>query len=216
MFTNHGPALPAPSTRIADSSASGAILPPPKWAVFDIETRKISDSVGGWGNLIAGAGGIACVCVWDSYTRWPRLFDDHCLPDAIDLLESCDLVITWNGTNFDVPLLNNVGQALFGRSFRPREHFDLKKAVIQANHSTLGTSLGLIGELTLGQTKTDSGDQVEKMVEKGEWARLMDYCSQDVRLLLQLVQYVLEYNSVIAPDGEPLPLLIPEILKKCR
>lgn len=209
---SYGAASPAPLPRRSPDPAKPEAAPF-IWAVLDIETRrKFPPDEMSRSAFLAGDGGMSCLCVWDSWDRWPRFYDDSpaSLEAAINHLGRCDVVITWNGEYFDIPLLRGLLGRVLHAPLPAFRHFDLKQEVIRANQSNLGVTLRVIAEQTLGYTKTDDGEQIERMIARNEWARLMDYCSQDVRCLLNLILYVLQYQSVIAPAGEPVSILLPE------
>lgn len=63
----------------------------------------------------------------DTYPGTDRLLDDRELLQAyVDKLEEFDIVVSWNGKLFDVPVLNaRFATAKNARRFRPEHHIDL-------------------------------------------------------------------------------------------
>lgn len=178
---------------------------------FDIETKRLASSVGGWPALISGAGGIACIAVTDSREVCPSVYTERTLDACIEHLESADFVFTWNGDHFDVPLL----EAVAGRKLRLRAHIDLWRRFEKASggFERRGSRLGVVASMTIGRDKTASGEDVEDMIQRGRGADVASYCINDTDVLHSLVNFVRRHGYLVGPSGEPTPISLPERLR---
>jgi DEAD/DEAH box helicase domain-containing protein len=145
-------------------------------AFFDIETRCLASELGdgseGWKALLAGEGGISVACVVLEYedSSLVRVFDDHTVERLAMVLEAADEVVTFNGTHFDVPVV----EAVLGRSLELQAHVDLKKH--------LGGSLNRNAWKLLGRGKSGRGEDAPALLREGRIGELVNYCLDDAYL----------------------------------
>ncbi|MEK9177747.1 MAG: ribonuclease H-like domain-containing protein, partial [Patescibacteria group bacterium] len=99
------------------------------------------------------------------------------------ILEQADLLITFNGEHFDIPILNKY----YSGDLSKIKHIDLLKEVKQ----TLGRRLKLdtIASATLGTNKTGSGMDAIEWWRSGEIDKIIKYCIDDVRITKELYDY---------------------------
>lgn len=185
----------------------------PNVVTFDIETNHLASEVGGWAALKRGEGGISCLVAWSSASGRPLIFDENTLEDAGHLLESADVILSFNGVGFDIPVLEGV----LGRKLCIKQHLDLLQMVWQALPRHAGRHKGYrLTELShrcLGIEKTGDGLMAPTLREQGRWGELFDYCLHDVYLTRRLFQFVQDHNGVIATDGSILALDFPKWFK---
>lgn len=178
---------------------------------FDLETRKLaSDLPGGWSDLRKGEGGVSCMVAWGSDR--PHIYDHHTLGEGATLLENGDVVLSFNGKDFDIPVLEGV----LGRGLRIRQHLDLLQLIWGAIPGGLrkGNKLTDVAQRTLGMEKNGDGLLAPKLADESRYGQLFDYCLQDVYLTRQLFIYAQQHGGVIGLDGQLLPLDLPEWYKE--
>src|SRR6185369_1096467 len=100
--------------------------------------------------------------------------------------EEADMLITWNGDHFDIPLLNKY----YPGDLTKIKSLDLMREV----RTVLGRRLKLdsVGEATLGLNKSGHGIQAVQWWNSGEIDKLIEYCIDDVRLTKGLYDYAVK------------------------
>lgn len=174
--------------------------------VFDLETKKLAKDVGGWDALKRGAGGVSVLVVWDSRSGRHHLFDTSTLGFGIDLLEAADVVCSFNGIDFDAPILSGI----LGRPLHIKKHIDLLAMVrSEPTGRRKGNTLGDIAQRTLGYGKTGDGALAPQMYDEGRFAELHDYCIADVELTRLLFKTVQTEGGVISIDNQLMAFDLP-------
>jgi DEAD/DEAH box helicase domain-containing protein len=161
--------------------------------IFDIETRNIFDDVGKNDPTLLD---ISLVGVYDSLTNTYSSYLQEDLPKLWPLIESADVLITFNGDHFDIPLLNKyyVGDLTKIRSL------DLLVEFRKALGRRVG--LGNIAEATLGVGKSGNGLEAVKWWKEGNIEDIRKYCLQDVKVTKDIYEYALEHGKLFYKDGE--------------
>lgn len=199
-----------PLSGTGGDSPLGLPLPPSHFVVFDLETRHLADEVGGWKQLMSGAGGITSLVIFDSISREYSLYDDHTLEQAALHLESADVVIGWNSIKFDVPTV----EGHLGRKLHLKHHWDLKLALCnEVGQFTKGTGLSDTCLRTFGLSKNGSALDAPSLSRQGRFAELFSYCINDVRLTLGATLHTIHFGFLIGPDGLRVRLKVPAQLK---
>jgi DEAD/DEAH box helicase domain-containing protein len=154
---------------------------------FDLETKNFFQDVGS--NDPADLD-ISVVCIHDSQDDSYKSFLEKDLPKLWPILEQADMLITWNGDHFDIPLLNKY----YPGDLKKIKSVDLMKEV----HKVLGRRLKLdtVGEATLGRNKIGHGSDAMIWWQKGEIEKLVSYCIEDVRLTRDLYDYALKNQAL--------------------
>lgn len=186
---------------------------------LDLETRRLARDLGegseGWRALRHGYGGASAIVIWDSSSGRPFLFDDHCVHDAVDLIEKNDLLLTFNGVGFDVPVL----EGLSHNHIRIKYHLDLLQLIWGALvivGRTKGYSLDDVAYRTLGHGKTGDGKDAPALAEEGRFGELFQYCLDDVVLTRDLFRFAQEHGGIIDVNGDVLPLDLPAWFKEVQ
>ena len=183
---------PLPEPKL-DVDLSGAVY-------FDIETRLESDD---WHELKT-RGGVGLMCLWDESSERPYFFDDSDLSEAVEMLESAPLVVSFNGKWFDLPLLS----ATWGSEVRPKAHFDLfeevKRALERQHLPWKGNKLGDLTRETLGKSKNGNGKDAPRLIRDGFLLTCVNYCLNDVLLTRELAQFAVEHGFVRTTGGREL------------
>ena len=187
---------------------------PTRTVVFDLETRRLALDVGGWDELKAGKGGISAIVVWDSLSGRHHLYDDTCLDLAVEHLEKADVVLSFNGKEFDVPIV----EAVANRKLILPLHLDMLQLAWDAAAKALlrkgGNSLDDLSKRCLGEGKPFNGAHAPYLSDTGQWARLFDYCISDVELTRKLFLYAQDTGGIVGTNGQLLPLDLPPWFKE--
>lgn len=158
---------------------------------FDIETKNTFSDVG---SNDPTALDISVVCIHDSYDDSLYSFLEPELKNLWPILEQADMLITWNGDHFDIPILNKYYS---GDLFKIKS-LDLMKEV----QGSLGRRLKLdsVAEATLGKNKSGHGLDAIQWWQNGEIDKLIQYCKEDVKLTKDLYDYALTNNNLKYKD----------------
>lgn len=173
---------------------------------FDLETLKLAEELEyGWEDLRNGGGGVSCLVLWSAATGRPHLFDQNTLSDSISMIEASDVVLTFNGVGFDIPVLEGVS----GRTIHLKEHLDLLQLIWEAIGKESGYKLTECASRALGIEKNGDGLLAPQLAEDGKWAELLDYCLHDVHLTRNLFLYAQKHGGIVDVEGELLELSFP-------
>ncbi len=154
---------------------------PPRLGFFDLETQRLAEEVGGWGNthLMRLSVGV----VYDS--RENRFFDyqESQVNALIEHLKKCDLLIGFNIKRFDYSVL----KAYSNFNFKEFPTLDLLEDVYQC----LGFRLSLdhLAQKTLGAQKSGDGLLAVRYFREGKLGELTAYCRQDVEITKSLFEF---------------------------
>lgn len=154
----------------------------PDILVFDLETKKSFDEVGGQANF-AKLG--VSVCGVYSYSRNEyRGFREEEFAEMKTWFDDCELLIGFNSKHFDVPVL----QPYFS-------DFDLTKIphldILEEIYKVLNHRLKLesVAMSTLGEGKSGSGLDAIWYFKNNQWEPLIKYCLDDVRVTREVYEY---------------------------
>jgi DEAD/DEAH box helicase domain-containing protein len=189
--------------------------------VFDLETRKHAkelhpDSDVGWEALRRGEGGISALAIYDSQDDWTYLYDDHTIQQAARHLESADVAVGFRSEGFDVPAIEGV----LGRSLTLRRHEDLYVNIVReaAHRGIVGArgdfTLDTISKLNIGRGKVEHGEHAPELARRGQWAKLFNYCMDDVRITRDLFRLIRKKGTVRIVSGRTLSITLPDWIKE--
>ena len=171
--------------------------------VFDLEI--ISSPTAhpeGWEGARRGECGVSCVAVYDSQADHVFLFNEWDIEDCVEFLNKADLLISFNGRDFDTPCLESVS----GMTICPQQFDILQEAWRALGKRQKGYRLGEIcGRLELGE-KTADGKRATDMYKEGDFKHLYSYCRNDVTLTRRLADFIVLNGYILTPEGEELPL----------
>ncbi|OHA24137.1 MAG: hypothetical protein A3B11_01410 [Candidatus Taylorbacteria bacterium RIFCSPLOWO2_01_FULL_44_26] len=147
---------------------------------FDLETRNFFQDVGS--NDPADLD-ISVVCIHDSLDDSFKSFTQSNIGKLWPILEQADIIVSWNGEHFDIPILNKY----YSGDLKKIKSIDLLKEV----QKVLGRRLKLdtVGLATLGRKKSGHGSQAVEWWHQGEIEKIITYCIEDVRLTRDLYNY---------------------------
>lgn len=163
-----------------------------KKIVFDIETRNIFQDVGS--NNPADLD-ISVVCLYDYETDTYHSFLQEEFGKLWPILEKADMLITYNGDHFDIPLLDKY----YPGDLTKIKSLDLLKEV----KNVIGFRLKLdsIAQATLGTGKSGHGLEAVTWWKNGEIEKLKKYCIDDVKVTKDIYDYAMKNGLLKFKDG---------------
>jgi len=188
--------------------------PPPRVLVFDLETQRSAEEVGGWHN--AHLMRVSLAVIHDSLEERFTTFFEGEVEQLLERLASADLVIGFNVRRFDYQVLR--GYTDDDLSSLPT--FDLLDEI----HARLGFRLSLahLGEETLGESKSADGLQALKWWKQGRIDEIEEYCRRDVALLRDLFHHAHEHGHLLFRSRRggrvrvPLSFSVDELVERAR
>ncbi len=161
--------------------------------VFDIETRNAFQDVGKWDPTLLD---ISVLCTYDTETGEYQSYLQEDLHKLWPILERADMLITFNGDHFDIPLLNKY----YSGDLTKIKSLDLLKEIRKA----IGFRVGLdnIASATLGKGKTAHGLEAIEWWKKGEIEKIIKYCISDVEVTKDVYEYAMTNKKLKYKEGD--------------
>ena len=159
--------------------------------VIDIETR----------NTFAEAGSseprdldISVVCAYDYVTDTYTSYTQETLNKLWPLVEKSDMLITFNGDHFDIPLLDKYypGNLLAIKSL------DLLREI--KNSIGRRIKLDTIAAATLGKNKIAHGLEAITWWKEGKIDQIIKYCLEDVKITKEVYDYAMKHGELKYKD----------------
>lgn len=153
-----------------------------KLVVFDVETKKAFDEVGGYYPEKLGVS-VAGVYYRDGGEEWLRGFREEEFSEMFRVFEQAERIVGFNSVQFDMPALSQyyVGDLL------SLPNLDIMLEM----EKELGYRPGLdaVAKETLGVQKIGKGLDALEYYRDGDWDRLTKYCLRDVEVTRDLYDY---------------------------
>ena len=162
---------------------------PANIVVFDIETKRSFDEVGGARNMAQL--GISLLGAYDYSTNQYTSYLENELGSFLERLAKRPKLIGFNSKKFDIPVLQPYAGD-FNLSEIP--HLDLMEELT----NVLGhrVSLQSVATATVGAGKSGSGLDALKYFKEGDFESLRKYCLDDVRLTMEVYEYGANHGEV--------------------
>lgn len=148
--------------------------------VIDVETQKLVQEVGGWDHV--DKLGISVACAYDSRTDEFLAFRENELKKLIDLCEE-RLVVGYNIRGFDLPVM-----VPYGLNPKNLDVFDIMYD-LEALTRQRFLKLEAVARGTLGAGKSADGLLAVEWWKAGEVQKIIDYCTQDVKVTRDIFQF---------------------------
>jgi DEAD/DEAH box helicase domain-containing protein len=166
----------------------GALIEMPQGVVvFDLETRKLAEEVGGWKHISRMGLSLAV-----TYSREDGFltFTEETVSDLVAVLKRAALVVGFNHMRFDYEVLRPYTR----ENLRGLPNLDILLSVKGA----LGhrVSLDQLAEATLKQKKSGHGLDAVKWLREGKIDLLEKYCQDDVRITADLYRFGLTHRHL--------------------
>lgn len=163
--------------------------------VFDIETRNLFQDVGSNDPKDLD---ISVVCLYDYSTDTHHSFFQEDFPKMWPIIEQADMLITFNGDHFDIPLLNKY----YSGDLSHIKSLDLLKEI----RKSLGRRIKLdtIAEATLGIGKSGHGLEAITWWKNKDFEKLIKYCTDDVKITKDVYDYAMKYGVLKYKDGQDI------------
>lgn len=165
-----------------------------KILTFDIETTNTFDEVG---SPNAADLDLAVVCVHDSETDEMTSYFKEDLGKLWPLMEQADMLVTFNGDHFDIPLLNKY----YAGDLTQIKSLDLLVEI----RKSLGRRIKLddIASATLGESKSADGLQSIVWWRQGKIDDVVNYCKQDVKVTKNVYDFAMQNGHLLyVKDGK--------------
>lgn len=171
-----------------------------KILTFDIETTNTFDEVG---SPNAEDLDLAVICVHDSDTDETTHYFKEDLNKLWPLMEQADMLVTYNGDHFDIPLLNKY----YAGDLTQIKSLDLLVEI----KKSLGRRIKLddVASATLGQSKSADGLQSIVWWRQGKIDEVVDYCKQDVKVTRNVYDFAMQNGHLLYEKNgtkEQIPL----------
>ncbi|MDR2550576.1 MAG: DEAD/DEAH box helicase [Desulfobulbus sp.] len=189
-----------PTTRSAPASRTELAVPqaepapplfrlPENYGVFDVETQKSAQEVGGWHR--AELMRISVAVLYEGATQTFTVFTEDRIEQLIEQLHRLELVVGFNNKRFDSKVLS----AYSRRDLGLLPSFDLLEAIT----GQLGYRLSLdrLAETTLGIRKDGDGLTALRWFKQGEMDKLAAYCRKDVEITRDLFLFGLRQRHLL-------------------
>ena len=163
-----------------------------KKIIFDIETRNIFADVG---SDKAEDLDISVLSLYDSETEKYYSFLQEDFEKMWPFFEKADLIVTYNGIWFDVPLLQKYTDKI---NLSEINHVDIFAKIRDVTGKRL--SLDGVAGTTLNLSKSANGLQAVAWWNSGEIDKIIKYCEQDVKVTKDLYEYALENSKMFYTD----------------
>ena len=162
---------------------------PRRFGVFDLETRRSAQDVGGWGK--AHKMGVSVAVLYDSGTDEYTAYGEDEVEALAEAMQRLDLVVGFNIRRFDYLVL----KGLSSFDFNALPTLDM----LQVVHQRLGYRLSLdsLAKATLDAPKTADGLQALQWWKQGEVEKIREYCQADVRITRDLYLFGRDNGHVL-------------------
>lgn len=149
---------------------------------FDLETKNSFQDVGSGDPADLD---LSVICVHDSDDNQYKHFFENELGNLWPILEQADILITWNGEHFDLPILNKY----YPGDLSKIKNVDMMKEVQKSMGRRL--KLDTVAAATLGENKSGSGMDAIAWWNNGEIDKVVKYCIDDVRITKELYDFAI-------------------------
>ena len=161
----------------------------PHFVVFDLETQRSAQEVGGWNK--ASEMKVSAAVLYDSRSQEFLHFTEDNIFEFLRHLQQVDLVIGFNILRFDYQVLS----AYTRKSLHHLPTLDLLHSI----RSRLGYGLSLdhLAGATLGVHKTGHGMQAIRWWNEKKIDKILEYCQEDVALTLGLYVHGRDHGYIL-------------------
>ena len=161
---------------VSSTPRSGRVAERVGTVLFDVETLRSAEEVGGWNH--AHRMGVALAVALRLEDGAFETFFERDVGRLVALLKSAALVVGFNSRRFDYSVLSGYTGEQYGRTLPTLD-------LLESLRGRLGFRVGLdhVARETIGRGKGGDGLQSLAWVKEGRFDLIEEYCRQDVELL---------------------------------
>jgi DEAD/DEAH box helicase domain-containing protein len=201
-----GECVLTPTDKVPREEPKGRTVLPARYGVFDLETIRSAEEVGGWNR--ADKMGISVAVVYDSVLDGCVTYLEHEVPGLIQHLQELELVIGFNNKRFDNQVLSGYTNIDLNRL----PALDLLEQV--SDNLGYRLSLDRLAEHTLGEKKSADGLQALAWYKEGRIDLIQKYCRKDVEITRDLLYFCLENGYLLFQNKAGKVVRLPLNLEK--
>lgn len=166
----------------------------PKSYVFDLETKRLAQEVGGWDNI--DRLGVSAAVLLDIEPDKYIHFTEDLVQALIDSIHGAERIIGFNLIRFDYVVLKPYGLDL------TQTLVDKTTDMLRDVYQSLGfrVSLDNLAAATLQTTKSANGLQAVAWYKEGKIDEVLKYCEMDVAVTKKLWEFGKQHGSVYFQD----------------
>lgn len=164
--------------------------------VFDIETKNIFQDVGSRNPEDLD---ISVVGLYDFETNKYHTFLQEEFDAMWEIFKKADLMITFNGEYFDIPLLNKYYKKAGLGDLKQIRSLDIFKEIKQTSGRWL--KLDKIAQGTFGVNKSGDGLEAVKWWREGKIEEIKKYCLDDVKITKDVYEFAMKNKKLIFKEG---------------
>ena len=207
------PQIPGAPAVAVPEAASGERQPPPvvrrplprvvrTTVLFDVETKRSAEEVGGWHRLHRLGVALAVTCSMERGTF--RVFREEHVRELVETLRTADVVIGFNVIGFDYPVLSGYTGEDYRQLLPTLDLFEQIRDIV-------GERVGLdrLARETLGAGKSGDGMASLAWYREGRFDLIEEYCRRDVELLRDLYLFGRREGYVLFRDDQDRVMRVP-------
>lgn len=164
--------------------------------VFDIETKNIFQDVGSRNPEDLD---ISVVGLYDFETNKYHTFLQEEFDSMWEIFKKTDLMITFNGEYFDIPLLNKYYKKAGLGDLKQIRSLDIFKEIKQTSGRWLKLDKIALG--TFGINKSGDGFDAVKWWNEGKVEEIKKYCLDDVKITKDVYEFAMKNKKLIFKEG---------------
>jgi DEAD/DEAH box helicase domain-containing protein len=171
--------------------------------VVDVEIQKtIEETPGGWD--ATDKLGVACACLWEYKGDRMRIYGPDDVPALRERLLKADRISGFNIYRFDFPVIWGIPGRERVLELKPKTNDILQRiwrslGLNDEEFSKLHAGWGLdaVAKGTIGAGKIGFGGDAPKWFQAGQWAKVANYCADDVAIERDLTDFIDRYGYVV-------------------
>lgn len=158
---------------------------------FDIETKNTFEEAQSNEPVALD---LSVVCIYDSETEEYSSYLEKDLPKLWPIIEKADMLVSFNGDHFDIPILNKY----YAGDLTKIKSLDLLSEI----KKVLGRRIKLdnIASATLGKNKSGHGLDAIVWWKNGEIDKIIKYCLEDVKITKEVYEFAMKNGHLKYPD----------------
>ncbi|HUP25950.1 MAG TPA: Zn-binding domain-containing protein, partial [Thermoanaerobaculia bacterium] len=199
--------------RVASEAVASTTAAPPRsrrplpravhtTVLFDVETKRSAEEVGGWHRLHRLGVALAVTCSMERGVF--RVYREEHVRELVETLRTADLVIGFNVIRFDYPVISGYTGEDYCQVLPTLDLFEQVRDIVGER-----VSLDRLARETLGAGKSGDGLQSLAWYREGRFDLIEEYCRRDVELLRDLYLFGRREGYVLLRDDQERVIRVP-------